>query len=229
MPEAEVRFASREEYEFLREVRDRHGVMWRGMLLQGARQVEGYDLRKALLQLDPVFHEPKLDSRPLPSKEPPRSDGGNRSHPPRTGASRGNGLEGIEHKHTGGGREPPDSDGSEIGDDRSQQNGSTELTVDVSGLTPTLRREPRTEQQHSSRGHRVSRETSANDGQHGRNHSSPRQASEIDPSSEEIETVDESPGRLSAAEEAQSSPGGAGEPAYEFDALDAHAREGEDR
>jgi hypothetical protein len=115
------------------------------------------------------------------------------------------------------------------GSDRSQQYGSTELTVDVSGLTPTLRREPRTEQQRSSRGHRVSRETSANDGQHGRHHSSPRQASEIDPASEDIPTVDESPGRQSAAEEAQSSPGGAGEPAYEFDAPDAHAREGEDR
>lgn len=54
MPIAEIQFASREEYEFLRAVRDRHGVQWRGMLLQGARQVEGFDLRQALLQLEPV-------------------------------------------------------------------------------------------------------------------------------------------------------------------------------
>ncbi|WP_424016325.1 hypothetical protein ACOZ4N_00920 (plasmid) [Halorientalis pallida] len=69
MPEAEVRFASKEEYDHLREIRDRHGVVWRGMLLQGARQVVGYDLHRALLQLDSVSVEDER-ARSHPQKHP---------------------------------------------------------------------------------------------------------------------------------------------------------------
>lgn len=57
MPEAEVRFSSTEEYELLRAIRDRHGVMWRGMLLQGARELERYDRQCALLQPSPVSRD----------------------------------------------------------------------------------------------------------------------------------------------------------------------------
>jgi hypothetical protein len=41
MPEVEIRFASDREYERLRQIRDKYGVQWRGMLIQGAHHLEG--------------------------------------------------------------------------------------------------------------------------------------------------------------------------------------------
>ena len=41
MPEIEIRFASDCEYERLRHIRDKYGVQWRGMLIQGAKRLEG--------------------------------------------------------------------------------------------------------------------------------------------------------------------------------------------
>jgi hypothetical protein len=41
MPEIEIRFASDREYERLRHIRDKYGVQWRGMLIQGAKRLEG--------------------------------------------------------------------------------------------------------------------------------------------------------------------------------------------
>lgn len=41
MPEIEIRFASDQEYERLRRIKDKYGVHWRGMLIQGARRLEG--------------------------------------------------------------------------------------------------------------------------------------------------------------------------------------------
>ena len=40
MPEIEIRFASRDEYERLRAIKDKYGVTWRGMLIQGAERLE---------------------------------------------------------------------------------------------------------------------------------------------------------------------------------------------
>ena len=41
MPEIEIRFTSDREYERLRHIRDTYGVQWRGMLIQGAKRLEG--------------------------------------------------------------------------------------------------------------------------------------------------------------------------------------------
>ena len=41
MPEVEIRFANGREYERLRHIRDKYGVQWRGMLIQGAKRLEG--------------------------------------------------------------------------------------------------------------------------------------------------------------------------------------------
>lgn len=43
---------SEEEYERLRAIRDKHGVRWGGMLMQGAKQLVGADLRRALTLAD---------------------------------------------------------------------------------------------------------------------------------------------------------------------------------
>jgi hypothetical protein len=48
MPEIEIQFASPEEYELLRTIRDKYGVLWRGMLIQGAMRLEGAHLPRAL-------------------------------------------------------------------------------------------------------------------------------------------------------------------------------------
>lgn len=42
MPEIEIRFASDREYERLRHIRNKYGVQWRGMLIQGAKRLEGF-------------------------------------------------------------------------------------------------------------------------------------------------------------------------------------------
>ena len=48
MPEIEIRFASDREYERLRHIRDKYGVQWRGMLIQGAKHLEDRRHRRAL-------------------------------------------------------------------------------------------------------------------------------------------------------------------------------------
>ncbi|WP_318571182.1 hypothetical protein [Salinigranum marinum] len=58
MPEIEIQFASPEEYELLRTIRDKYGVLWRGMLIQGATQLEGARLPRALSP----HHERSTDS-----------------------------------------------------------------------------------------------------------------------------------------------------------------------
>ena len=40
MPEIEICFGSEGEYERLRDIRDKYGVQWRGMLIQGAKQLK---------------------------------------------------------------------------------------------------------------------------------------------------------------------------------------------
>jgi hypothetical protein len=47
MPEIEIQFASEDEYERLRTIRDTYGVTWRGMLLFGAQRLEGRVLPRA--------------------------------------------------------------------------------------------------------------------------------------------------------------------------------------
>ena len=41
MPEIEIRFRNETEYHRLRAIRDKYGVQWRGMLMQGAKRLEG--------------------------------------------------------------------------------------------------------------------------------------------------------------------------------------------
>jgi len=41
MPEIEIRFRNETEYHRLRTIRDKYGVQWRGMLIQGAKRLEG--------------------------------------------------------------------------------------------------------------------------------------------------------------------------------------------
>lgn len=41
MPEIEIRFISDHEYKQLRRIRDKYGVQWRGMLVEGAKRLEG--------------------------------------------------------------------------------------------------------------------------------------------------------------------------------------------
>jgi hypothetical protein len=53
MPEIEIQFRSDAEYRRLREIRDKYGVQWRGMLIQGAKRLEGRDLRFALSKEGP--------------------------------------------------------------------------------------------------------------------------------------------------------------------------------
>ena len=48
MPEIEIQFRSEAEYRRLRAIRDKYGVQWRGMLIQGAKHLEGRELRFAL-------------------------------------------------------------------------------------------------------------------------------------------------------------------------------------
>lgn len=53
MPEIEIQFRSEAEYRRLRSIRDKYGVQWRGMLIQGAKRLEGRELRFALTPDDP--------------------------------------------------------------------------------------------------------------------------------------------------------------------------------
>jgi hypothetical protein len=61
MPEIEIQFASPEEYELLRTIRDKYGVLWRGMLIQGATRLEGACLPRTLSPL----HERETESRTI--------------------------------------------------------------------------------------------------------------------------------------------------------------------
>jgi len=53
MHEIQIDWHSREEYERLRDLRDRHGLLWRGVLLEGAKNAESLDLLQALFELNP--------------------------------------------------------------------------------------------------------------------------------------------------------------------------------
>jgi hypothetical protein len=86
MPEIEIQFRSEAEYRRLRAIRDKYGVQWRGMLIQGAKRLEGRELRFALApdnrarerrQSEPAVAdhedrsvEPPADSEPHESSGP---------------------------------------------------------------------------------------------------------------------------------------------------------------
>lgn len=53
MHEIQINWHSRDEYERITDVRKRHGMRWRGVLLEGGKHAESYDLLKALLDLNP--------------------------------------------------------------------------------------------------------------------------------------------------------------------------------
>jgi len=55
MPEIQVDWHSPEEADRLRDLRDRHGMVWRGVLLEGAKHAESIDLLKALTELHPAL------------------------------------------------------------------------------------------------------------------------------------------------------------------------------
>lgn len=55
MPEIQVDWHSQEEADRLRDLRDRHGMVWRGVLLEGAKHAESIDLLKALTELHPAL------------------------------------------------------------------------------------------------------------------------------------------------------------------------------
>jgi hypothetical protein len=55
MPEIQVDWHSQQEAERLRDLRDRHGMVWRGVLLEGAKHAESLDLLKALTELHPAL------------------------------------------------------------------------------------------------------------------------------------------------------------------------------
>ncbi|WP_042665993.1 hypothetical protein [Haloferax sp. ATB1] len=55
MPEIQVDWHSQQEADRLRDLRDRHGMVWRGVLLEGAKHAESVDLLKALTELHPAL------------------------------------------------------------------------------------------------------------------------------------------------------------------------------
>lgn len=78
MPEIQVDWHSRQEADRLRDLRDRHGMVWRGVLLEGAKHTESIDLLKALTELHPALaktlpgpsrHEPEGQSRSAIAEE----------------------------------------------------------------------------------------------------------------------------------------------------------------
>jgi hypothetical protein len=68
MPEIEIRFRNETEYHRLRTIRDKYGVQWRGMLIQGAKRLEGREI---------WFTDQK---RGEASTEPSQGHGSERSH-----------------------------------------------------------------------------------------------------------------------------------------------------
>jgi hypothetical protein len=63
MPEIEIRFISRDEYERLRTIRDKYGVTWRGMLIHGATRLEGRDVPDQLAHFSRDACPSSLDER----------------------------------------------------------------------------------------------------------------------------------------------------------------------
>ncbi|MES3160521.1 MAG: hypothetical protein PPP55_03005 [Halorubrum sp.] len=87
MPEIEIQFRSEAEYRRLRAIRDKYGVQWRGMLIQGAERLEGRELRFALApddqdrdrpsEVDIADRSDRSDTSPTDTethKTPARSD-----------------------------------------------------------------------------------------------------------------------------------------------------------
>jgi len=64
MPEIEIRFASPDEYERLRAIKDKYGITWRGMLIHGATRLERRDIPRPLAYFSPKACRPSLDDRP---------------------------------------------------------------------------------------------------------------------------------------------------------------------
>ncbi|MBX0305451.1 hypothetical protein [Haloarcula salinisoli] len=50
MPEVQIDWHSAEEYERIRDLRERHGLLWRGVLLAGAKDAASTDLVQAILR-----------------------------------------------------------------------------------------------------------------------------------------------------------------------------------
>lgn len=57
MKEVDIHFPSEEEHNRLRAIRDKHGVTWRGMVIQGAKELVGSDLRRSLTLTDQIDSE----------------------------------------------------------------------------------------------------------------------------------------------------------------------------
>ncbi|RCU44322.1 hypothetical protein DU504_16275 [Haloplanus salinus] len=74
MPEIEIQFRSEAEYRRLRAIRDKYGVQWRGMLIQGAKRLEGRELRFALTSDDSERERRQSESNSTdPSEQPVES------------------------------------------------------------------------------------------------------------------------------------------------------------
>ena len=79
MPEIEIRFASPDEYERLRTIKDKYGVTWRGMLIHGATRLEGGDIPRPLAHFSHEVYTLSLErrsSRPEPDTTESSTDGG---------------------------------------------------------------------------------------------------------------------------------------------------------
>jgi hypothetical protein len=74
MPEIEIQFRSEAEYRRLRAIRDKYGVQWRGMLIQGAKRLDGRALRFALTPDDSSLERQHPTSEEVdPSEHPVES------------------------------------------------------------------------------------------------------------------------------------------------------------
>jgi hypothetical protein len=71
MTEIEIQFRSEAEYRRLRAIRDKYGVQWRGMLIQGAKRLEGRELRFALTPDDPERERRQSGADSTDSSEQP--------------------------------------------------------------------------------------------------------------------------------------------------------------
>jgi len=74
MPEIEIQFRSEAEYRRLRAIRNKYGVQWRGMLIQGAKRLEGRELRFALTPDNPERERRQSEPNSIdPSEQPVES------------------------------------------------------------------------------------------------------------------------------------------------------------
>ena len=91
MPEIEIQFRSEAEYRRLRAIRDKYGVQWRGMLIQGAKRLEGRELRFALAPDNQARERRQSESdvadRGDRSVEPPADSEPHESSRPDTGTT----------------------------------------------------------------------------------------------------------------------------------------------